>query len=268
MNLIKTKLNGLDFWYKSNDTFIGQRIALEKYEEYETMLMLRQVNSNSVVVDVGANIGYYTILLAQKSKLVYAIEPEAETFEILQKNVTENKLNNVVLIRAAVGGKNEKIKLFKSKLNNGDHRVWGEKNNKEVEEVFCRRLDDILENEQYISLIKIDTQGWEPAVIDGAKKIIERDSPTLFMEYSPTDYAKAGLEGRKMIKYLKSFYPTIWEIDHWFYIYRKVKKNIRLNRDTGYANLWMKKNVFFGDEIIGYKNVQWKKVIKKLIGRR
>ena len=268
MSLIKTKLNGLDFWYKSNDTFIGQRIALGKYEEYETMLMLSQVNSNSVVVDVGANIGYYTLLLAQKCKLVYAIEPEAETFEILQKNVTENKLNNVVLIRSAVGEKNGKINLFKSRLNNGDHRVWGEKIGEEVEEVFCRRLDDILENEQKIDSIKIDTQGWEPAVIEGSKKIIERDSPTLFMEYSPTDYAMAGLEGRKMIKYLRNVYSTIWEIDHWFYIYRKVKKNIRLNKDTGYANLWMKRKVGIFDEIIGYKNVQWKKVIKKLIGRR
>ena len=70
--LNKTKLEKFDFWFRADDKYVGQRIALGKYEEYESMLMISQVNTNSVVVDVGANIGYYTLLLSRKCKKVYA----------------------------------------------------------------------------------------------------------------------------------------------------------------------------------------------------
>ena len=92
MKLKKTKLGKLNFWYRNDDKFIGQRIALGKYEKYETAIMLGQLNINSIVVDVGANIGYYTLQMAQRAKKVYAIEPYKECFEILKKNVKENNL--------------------------------------------------------------------------------------------------------------------------------------------------------------------------------
>jgi FkbM family methyltransferase len=263
--LKKTKLNGLNFWYQKNDKVVGGRIALGKYEEYETKLILKQVKPTDVVVDVGANIGYYTVLLAQKAKIVYAIEPEEETFEILSKNVVENKLKNVVLIKAAVGDGNGMVELYKSFLNNGDHRLWGNSDTRETEVVCLRKLDDMLVNEEKIDLIKIDTQGWEPAVIGGAKNIIERDRPTIFLEYSPKEYDKAGHKGKKMLPYLRKVYPAIWEIDYWYYIYRKLGKNIR-NDNRGYADLWMKKTVSWFDVIDGYRNIQIKKLIKRILG--
>jgi predicted O-methyltransferase YrrM len=123
MKLIKTKINELIFWYREDDKIVGQRIALGKYEEYETMLMLSQVNKNSVVVDVGANIGYYTLLLAQKCKKVYAIEPDKESFKILKKNVEDNGFKNVVLFNVAAGNKKERLKLIIDNNNLGNSRL-------------------------------------------------------------------------------------------------------------------------------------------------
>jgi len=151
MQLVKTKLEGLNFWYQENDKFIGQRVALGKYEEYETKLILKQIERNGVVVDVGANIGYYTLLMAQKAKRVYAIEPEPVNFEILKKNVEENNLKNVVLIWAAAGRTNSKINLYKSEENWGDHRVYKGKNHKKMISVNCLRLDDILADENILN---------------------------------------------------------------------------------------------------------------------
>ncbi|KKQ64373.1 MAG: Methyltransferase FkbM [Candidatus Shapirobacteria bacterium GW2011_GWF1_38_23] len=87
---------------------IGQRIALDKFEKFETALMENQINSESVCVDVGANIGYYTLLLAIKVKRVYAIEPGGESFLILKKNVEVNNLKNVVLLNIGASDKKEK----------------------------------------------------------------------------------------------------------------------------------------------------------------
>ena len=106
MKLLKSKIfEKYVFNYLPDDKYVGQRIALEKYEPYETELILKQVKSGDIIVDVGANIGYYTVLFAdkvgKKGKII-AIEPDPINFEILQKNIKENKLFNVVAVQAAV----------------------------------------------------------------------------------------------------------------------------------------------------------------------
>ncbi len=246
MKLIKTKLqNGLDFWYREDDKFIGQRIALGKYEEYESILMVNQ--SVTVAVDVGANIGYYTLLLAKVCKKVYAFEPDKDCFEILKKNVEENKLKNVILFNKAVGNENKKVGIVKDKSNFGNSKIVESLKSKSLK-VECVRLDDVIK--ERIDLMKIDVQGYEEKVIEGARKIIKKYSPTIFMEHN----------GGKL-DFLKDVYKNIYTIDYWFYI---CKKGIVVDKKTGYADLLLtNKKISFGNR---YKNVQWKKVIKDIMG--
>jgi len=250
----------MKFLYYKDDGFVGQRIALGKYEEYETKLIFRQAQDCSVAIDIGANIGYYSLLLAQRAKKVYAFEPEKNNLKILRKNLGINKIKNVEVVAAAVGDKNEKALLYKSGDNFGDHRLWGKGQTEKVDTV---RLDDFIK-EKKVDLIKIDTQGWEPAVIEGAKKIIERDKPIIFLEYWEEGYQKAGLDGRKMMEFLRKIYPVIWQIDDWYYVYKKTSKNIAVDRKKGYADLWMKNKVNVGDFLASYKDIQVRKVIKSL----
>jgi len=271
MKLKKVKIFGkYIFYYLSNDKYIGRRIALEKYEPYETQLILRQAKVGDVVIDVGANIGYYTVLLADKvgkTGKVYAFEPDIINFEILKKNIEANNLKNVEIINAAVGSKAGKLKLHKSKENLGDHKLYGD--DKETEEVKIIKIDDFLKNIK-IDLMKIDTQGWEPEVIEGAKKIISKNKPIMFLEYSPASYKIAKLDGQKMMTNLRKIYKNIWWIDEWLYIYKNLKqkeidKKCATNK-TGYADLWMKKEVGFGDKIGQIRNLKIKKLIKKILG--
>jgi len=127
--LVKTTLikNKFYFWYQADDKYVGQRVALDKYEPYLTKLMLSKIKAGDVVIDIGANIGYDTVLFADKvgkKGKVIAIEPDPTNFEILQKNIKENKLFNVVAVQAAVGNENKKMKIFESEENFGDHRMW------------------------------------------------------------------------------------------------------------------------------------------------
>ena len=284
MKLLKAKIFGkYVFNYLPDDKYVGQRIALEKYEPYETKLILRQTKNGDVVVDVGANIGYYTILLADKvgkTGKVYAFEPDKTNFEILVKNIKENDLENVVAINAAVGSKNETRILYKSEENLGDHKLFkptlpslkkGGKTvvaSKDVEAVKIIKLDDLLRNIK-TNLIKIDTQGWEPEVISGAKKIIKRDKPIIFLEYSPASYKAAKLDGKEMIKFLQTIYPKMWWIDEWLYIYKNLSQQkideICYSNKTGYADLWMKKNVNLNDYLNQWTNFRFKKWLKRNI---
>jgi len=256
MKLKKIKLEGLDFWYRANDKYIGQRIALQKYERYETALMLGQLNINSVVVDVGANIGYYTILMAKKCKKVYAIEPDKECFDILKKNVEENNLKNVVLINKAASDKREKKYLVRDEENLGNSRISETRNEKLDTGVLTETLDNLLINEQYISLIKVDTQGWEPEVISGTKKIIKRDQPTIFLEYTPGEY-----RDNKMINFLKKNYKNIWSINDFASVPWPIYKGVKVY-GVGYCDLFLKKKMKLKDYFIMIKNINYKKWIK------
>ena len=299
MKLNKAKILGkYTFYYLLNDKYIGQRVALEKYEPYETKLILRQAQDGNVVVDVGANIGYYTVLLADKvgkNGKVYAFEPDKTNFEILTKNIKANNLKNVIAINAAVGRKNETKTLYKSVENLGDHKLFNDQfliSNVETiqnppvgkptsslkkggslktksEIVNIIKLDNFLKD-QRVDLMKIDTQGWEPEVINGAKTIIERDKPTLFMEYSPASYTQAKLDGNKMMKFLRNIYSKISWIDEWLYIYKNLSQEkidqICKKNKTGYADLWMKKKITSSDLVDQYKNIKIKQWVKKLFG--
>ncbi|MFA6361484.1 MAG: FkbM family methyltransferase [Candidatus Shapirobacteria bacterium] len=298
MKLEKAKIFGkYNFYYLPDDKYVGQRIALEKYEPYETELILRQVKSGDIIVDVGANIGYYTILLADKvgkSGKVYAFEPDSTNFEILEKNIKANNLENVVVIKTAVGSKNETKTLYKSVENLGDHKLFNDQflisnvetiqnppvgkptsslkkgGSLKTETVKIIKLDDYLKNIK-IDLMKIDTQGWEPEVFVGAKKTIERDLPIIFFEYSPASYKLAKLSEMEMMSWLKKLYKKFWWIDEWLYIYKCLEKEkidkICSTNKTGYADLWVKKEMNFGDYLNGFRDLKIKKWIKKIVFR-
>jgi len=279
MKLKKCKIFGkYKFFYLENDRYIGQRVALEKYEPYETQLILRQAKTGDVVIDVGANIGYYTVLLADKvgkNGKIYAFEPDKTNFEILKKNIAENNLENVVAINAAVGSKNGKSFLYKSKENFGDHKLKNppistkskSPSLEEREVIQVIRLDSFIKEK--VDLIKIDTQGWEPEVIEGAKKIISKNKPVMFLEYSPASYKAAKLNGKKMMDFLRKIYPRIWWIDEWLYIYRNLSQEkidkICVKNKTGYADLWMKKETNLNDKLEQIRDLKIKQLVKRLV---
>jgi FkbM family methyltransferase len=225
---------------------------------------------------VGANIGFYTVLLADKvgkNGKVYAFEPDKTNFEILVKNIKENNLENVVVVNAAVGRKSETKILYKSEENLGDHKLYKTPLGSaaspldEGETVKIIKLDDYIK--EPINLMKIDTQGWEPEVIEGAKELIKKNKPVIFLEYSPASYKQAKLNGKKMMDFLRKIYKKIWWIDEWLYVYRNLSQErideiCRTNK-TGYADLWMKKEVDFGDKIGQIKNLRVKQLIKNIL---
>jgi len=255
MKLKKTKIGNLNFWYRSDDKFIGQRIALGKYEKYEAAILMSQINSNSVCVDVGANIGYYALLMALKAKKVYAIEPDKDCFEILKKNVKENNLKNVVLLNIGASDKKEKKYLMRDEKNQGNSKI----NDKNGETILTRTLDNMLINEQKISLIKVDTQGWETQVIEGTKKIIKRDRPTLFLEYTPREY-----RNNKMINFLKNNYQNIWSINDFANVPWPIYRGVKVH-GPGYCDLFLKKKINLIDYGVMMKNINYRKWIKGII---
>jgi FkbM family methyltransferase len=263
MKLIRTKLNGRKFWYWENDRYIGQRIALGKYEPYLTKLILRQAQHGDVVIDVGANIGYYTILLAKNAKTVMGIEPEEKTFEILTKNC--EGLKNVRLIRAAAGSKDGEAELVRSEENYGDNRINPSKSPFDKGDlVQCIRLDNLIK--ERVDLMKIDVQGWESEVIEGAKKVIEKYKPTIFFELSKKENYERD---KKMWLFLKKVYKKIYFVDEYIQIYYPVSfawaKNYIEKKEQGNLVVFQENN--FKTKWGGIRDFWLKKWVKRKMGR-
>ncbi len=220
--LLKTKFDDIVLNYLEGDKYIGELIASTgQYEPFESELLIKNIKDGDIVIDVGANIGYYTLLFAKKvgeNGKVYAFEPDPVSFAILEKNIKDNKLRNVEVFNIALSDKRENLPLFISAENLGDHRLYDDhKAKRKKTTVTANTLDLFFTDKELeknkVSLIKIDTQGYEPYVIKGAQELIKNQKPALFFEYWVYGYKQSGGNYKEMITFLEEQYGTLTFID-------------------------------------------------------
>ncbi|MDO8504302.1 MAG: FkbM family methyltransferase [Candidatus Liptonbacteria bacterium] len=167
------------------------------YEEYETSLFVREIKPGGVVVDAGANIGYYTVIasrLTGENGRVYAFEPDPVNFGILKKNVEQNGCKNVILENKALSDKNGTINLYVSGENMGDHRIYDSGDGRKSVPAQAIRLDDYLGDvADKVNLLKMDVQGAEIMVLRGAERVLGGSGELkIFSEFWPFAMKRAG----------------------------------------------------------------------------
>jgi len=168
-----------DFHFYEKDVIIGRSIKIYgEYTQIEIDLLAQYINEKTVVYDVGGNIGYHTVAFAHRAKHVYSFEPNLKNYKLLEMN-TKN-LNNVTLVKAAVS--DTKGKSFISDYELNDLGNYGECMMSDTDGQPCItiRLDDL--NLPDPQVIKIDVEGHELKVFNGAKDIIRKNTPVIFYE--------------------------------------------------------------------------------------
>ena len=147
------------------------------------------VSEGQWVIDVGANIGHYTLKLSElvgKTGRVISFEPMPITFGHLSGNVLHSKFSNVTLLNAAASDGTSAVGMavpnFSSGLKNYYQANISENGDAVGNtSVMTFAIDDLSLPEK-VALVKIDAEGHEPAVFRGMKKLLERDKPTLIVE--------------------------------------------------------------------------------------
>lgn len=158
-------------------------------------LITGHVKPGMSVLDIGANIGFYTILLSRsvgKNGTVYAFEPDEDNFNNL-KRLTK-KLTNLKLVKAACGEKSGMSYLYKSENLNVDHHLYENDESREKVGVQMVSVDEYLKNERGgIGFVKIDVQGYDCFVVKGMKKTLSRSDNTIIIgELWPYGLRQAG----------------------------------------------------------------------------
>ena len=172
------------------DDVLGHRMYLDAedsldlswnqdYEPCETRFCLSQLRDGDVALDIGANIGYYTLLFARRvgpRGHVFAFEPEPSNFALLTKNVQLNGYTNVTLVNKAVSDTNGRLRLFLSMGNNADHRVYDSQDGRHSVEVESVRLDDHFAGfSRAINFIKMDIQGAVLPAAQGMTSLLQKN---------------------------------------------------------------------------------------------
>ena len=193
--------------YKNNFEVYKWLYFRYKYfmDKHEVELMKRIIKPGMVVVDVGANIGFYTLLMADlvgPKGTVYAFEPERNNYNHLKKVCGDRY--NIKVNRYAIGEKSGETNLFISDDLNVDHLAYNDGGRRRRERVLSISLDKYFENNKKIDFVKIDTQGYEHYVLKGMTKLIAKWSKIMIMaEFSAYDLSLAGTRPEDHIRLVK-----------------------------------------------------------------
>lgn len=194
-----------------NDRIVTREIRKHGiWEPTETHWFVRSLREGDVVVDVGANVGYYTLIagrLVGERGRVFAFEPEPEAFSWLQRNVRLNGLENVVLEQKAVSNEAGSLRLYLAERNRGDHRIFQlEGEERPYVDVEAVTLDDYFgDRVSDVDFVKIDTQGAEMVILQGMEGILaQSEDLVLAVEYWPKGLHEFGFEPFAMLDLLES----------------------------------------------------------------
>lgn len=163
--------------------------GLETFEFETFTLYLELLKNTAVVFDIGANTGIFALLAAidSPSRQVHAFEPAPKIFDYLQKNVATNKLTNLKPVCGALTDYDGDIELYIPRsimLPTSSSTLKGFRKAQATITVPALTLDAYVANNQIaqVDLLKIDTEGTEPKVLEGAKHTLERDKPIIICE--------------------------------------------------------------------------------------
>ena len=180
------------FWL--NETGHVDRCIIDTgvFEPFSTEVVNTLVKPGDHVLDIGSNIGYYSVLLSKlvgpEGKVV-CFEPTEHFGKVLRKNLQENQLANVELYKFGLSDKDQELEIEIGISSATLHSV-GKKKLFARENIKLTTLDTFLRNNslERLDFIKIDVDGHEPFFLAGARETIDRFDPAILLEVNHLNY--------------------------------------------------------------------------------
>jgi len=173
------------------------------------------------VVDIGANIGYYSLIAAKlvgKNGIVYAFEPEPRNYELLCKNIRVNGFSNVIPIKKAVSYKSGMSKLYYEKerivnpsfskenvLAASGHNILEKGGFIEEETISLDEFFRKVVGNSKVDVIKVDTEGAEGLMVDGSERILRNNNLKMFLEFWPDGLRNMKSDPIKLLQKLQEY---------------------------------------------------------------
>jgi FkbM family methyltransferase len=181
--------------------------AAGEWEHEEAALFRTYLAPGMVVVDVGANVGYYTLLSGRavgRRGRVIAVEPDAGNVALLRENVARNRLANVEVVPAAAWLETARLLLEPNELNPGDHQVRAASGRADARAIDGVALDDLLADAN-VAVVKIDAQGSDHRALAGMERTVRACRSIVFIEFWPQGIRALGDDPAQAFDFIRSF---------------------------------------------------------------
>lgn len=205
------KLNGHKMFFRPY--YVGFFLK-DEYEPDVTKIFLNEIHEGDIVIDIGANIGYFTLLAArlvgEKGK-VFAFEPEPNNYDLLLKNIEINNYKNVIPIQKAVSNENKTTKLFLRQDSSMNSLLEGFNANPSIGDISIDTvtIDNFFKDnplKSKIKLIKMDIEGAEMQAILGMLDLIKENKELVIItEFNPSFIRKSGFEPQDFLSKINEF---------------------------------------------------------------
>lgn len=180
-----------------------------RYEKDELELSLKLIQDNFVVFDIGANIGWYTIIIGKlrKNLQTFSFEPIPQTFKMMKKNIRLNNLENVIPVNSGLSDSKGKFIFYFYPEGTGNASFKNLSDSKHVKKIIGRvtTLDNFVkERKTKIDFIKCDVEGAELFVFQGGVNTISKFKPVILTEMLRKWSAKFKYHPNDIINFLKN----------------------------------------------------------------
>ncbi len=179
--------HGFDLFLRPACEYSRKRFIYKVAESNELDFLATKSFENFVCLDIGANIGYWSLWLGGRNiKQLHAFEPDPITFGVLKKN-TQSILGHIVCNNIAVGREDGRLDLYVDPDHSGDNRPIQTSGRRSIS-VPSVTIDQYCSNFETVDFIKIDIQGGEQDALSGATNVLTSYRPTIFVEVCPKSF--------------------------------------------------------------------------------
>ncbi|HLY17761.1 MAG TPA: FkbM family methyltransferase [Bryobacteraceae bacterium] len=184
------RLPGFELYASPADLAVGRHILDHlEYEPHVSRVFAEHLKPGMNVLDIGANIGYFTFLAAARvgpPGRVWAVEPNPRNVAFLSATRAHNQFRHVEIIQAAASDRWEVLSLSTDCSNGAALEASGRHPDDFPEPVMALPLDACLPRSLSIQVVKIDVEGAEGKALRGMRDLVERDRPIIFSEFTPS----------------------------------------------------------------------------------
>ncbi len=202
---------------KTAADWLGMNIYFGSYERKEMLMVSKISKPNWVALDIGANIGYYTVFLEKKINCarVHAFEPSPREYQLLKENVEKNNCKNIITHNIALGDQESTIKLYTSSENIGKNSINYFDSSDQSVTVYMKVLNEFISQLgiTQIDFIKIDVEGAEPMVLKGAAETLKKFKPVILYESWALTQAPYGSFECETTRILENYGYRIFDFD-------------------------------------------------------